>query len=201
MLGLNREWQVAQARRQGGMRMSRMLPILRTRSAWLATGTLLALAVMVAGPWTVRSEDRVPGLTGTDRPDEVVQARQLVMDGIETEMGVIELALEGKAPDLGDLKARADRISTLLTAFPHLFPPQTKPGVSADGSPSLTTATLAIWQNFDAFYGIAKNAATAAYDASQAGTADQFREHTKKLRGGCDGCHAQYMKVEPPSPP
>ena len=35
----------------------------------------------------------------------------------------------------------------------------------------------------------------------QAGTADQFREQAKKLRDACDGCHAQYMKVEPPSPP
>src|SRR5262244_2172610 len=182
--------------------MFRVLLKLRNGYAvtWLAAGIMPALAVTIAGPSTARSEDRVPGLTGTDRPDEVVQARQLLMDGIETEMGTIELALEGKAPQLDDLKARADRISTLLTAFPHLFPPQTKPGVTADGSPINTTATLAIWQDFDAFYGIAKDAATAAYDASQAGTADQFREHTQKLRGGCDGCHAQYMKVEPPSP-
>jgi len=123
------------------------------------------------------------------------------MDGIESEMMVIELGLEGRAPQLDDLKARADRISTLLTAFPHLFPPQTKPGKAADGSPINTTATLALWQNFDAFYDIAKGAATSAYDASQAGTADQFRDHAKKLRVACDGCHAQYMKVESPSPP
>jgi cytochrome c556 len=183
--------------------MFRMLPVLRNGCgvAWLAGGLLLALAVTISDPLTVRGEDRVPGLTGTDRPDEVVQARQLVMDGIETEMGVIELALEGTAPPLDDLKARADRISTLLTAFPHLFPPQTKPGVSADGSPSTTTATLAIWQDFDAFYGKSQVAATTAYDASQAGTADQFREQAKKLRGACDGCHAQYMHVETPSRP
>src|SRR5215471_3989151 len=121
--------------------MCQVLPVLRPRNviAGLASGTLLAFTM--AGPFTARGQDRVPGLTGTDRPDEVVQARQLLMDGIETEMGVIELGLEGKAPDLGDLKARANRISTLLTAFPHLFPPQTKPGVSADGSPGITTAT------------------------------------------------------------
>ena len=179
-----------------------MLPIWRTRSATarLASGLLLALAVTISAP-TARGEERVPGLTGTDRPDDVVQARQLLMDGIETEMAVIELALEGNAPPHEDLKARADRISTLLTAFPHLFPPQTKPGVAADGTPINTTATLAIWQNFDAFYGIAKGAATTAYDASQAGTADQFREQAKKLRGACDGCHAQYMHVDTPSPP
>lgn len=169
--------------------------------AWLAAGIVPALAVAIAGPSTARSEDRVPGLTGTDRPDEVVQARQLLMDGIETEMGVIELALEGKAPPFDDLKARADRISTLLTAFPHLFPPQTKPGVAADGPPSLTTATLALWQDFDAFYGFAKGAANTAYDASQAGTADQFREQAKKLRAACDDCHTKYMHVDTPARP
>src|SRR5712671_5138576 len=123
-----------------------------------------------------------------------------VMDGVESEMMEIELRLEGSAPPFDDLKARADRISTLLTAFPHLFPPQTKPGVAADGSPINTTATLAIWQDFDAFYGFAKDAAMTAYDASQAGAADGFREQVKKLRSGCDGCHAQYMHVEAPSP-
>ncbi len=109
--------------------------------------------------------------------------------------------MEGRAPQLDDLKARADRISTLLTAFLHLFPPQTKPGVPADGSPINTTATLVLWQSFDAFYDITKGAATTAYDASQAGIADQFREHAKKLPTACDGSHAQHMKVEPLSPP
>jgi cytochrome c556 len=179
--------------------MFRMLPLPKAHvSGGLAIAAVMALAIMVVASAKVRSEDHVPGLTGTDRPDDVIQARQLVMDGIETEMMVIEIGLEGNAPPFDDLKARADRISTLLTAFPHLFPPQTKPGVSADGSPVNTTATPAVWQSFDAFYGIAKDAATAAYDASQASTADQFREQAKKLRGACDGCHAQFMHVETP---
>src|SRR5215471_7613993 len=116
----------------------------------------MALAITVALSMKVRSEDRVPGLTGIDRSDDVIQARQLLMDGIESETMVIVLGLEGKAPPLDDLKARADRISTLLTAFPPLFLPQVKPGVAADGSPINTTATLAVWQKFDAFYDIAR---------------------------------------------
>ncbi len=170
-------------------------------SGGFAAAAVLALTIAVIAPAPVRSDDRVAGLTGTDRPDDVIAARQLVMDGVESEMMVIELGLEGSAPQFDDLKARADRISTLLTAFPHLFPPQTKPGTAADGSAINTTATPAIWQNFDAFYDMAKGAATTAYDASQAGTADLFRQHAKKLRDACDGCHAQYMHVEPPSPP
>jgi len=170
-------------------------------SGGLAIAAMMALAVMVTASVKVYSEDRVPGLTGIDRSDDVIAARQLLMDGVESEMMEIEIGLEGSAPPFNDLKARADRLSTLLTVFPHLFPPQTKPGTAADGSPINTTATPAIWQDFDAFYGIAKEAATAAYDASQASTADQFREQVKKLRSGCDGCHAQYMHVEAPTPP
>ena len=172
-----------------------------TVSGALAAAAMVALSVMVAAAVKVHSEDRVPGLTGIDRSDDVIAARQLLMDGVESEMMVIEIGLEGSAPQFDDLKARADRISTLLTAFPHLFPPQTKPGVAADGSPINTTATLAIWQDFDAFYGITKDAAMTAYDASQAGAADRFGEQVKKLRVACDGCHAQYMHVEGPSPP
>jgi cytochrome c556 len=177
-----------------------MQPPKRISGSW-ALAAIVALLVMVASLMKVRSEDRVPGLTGIDRSDDVIQARQLLMDSIESEMMDIEIGLEGRAPQFDDLKARADRISTMLTAFPHLFPPQTKPGVAVDGSPINTTATLELWENFDAFYRLAKSAATAAYDGSQAGTADQFRDHVKKLRVACDGCHAQYMKVPPPSPP
>jgi cytochrome c556 len=179
-----------------------MRPSLKgTVSGALAAATTVALSVMVAAAVKVHSEDRVPGLTGIDRSDDVIAARQLLMDGVESEMMVIEIGLEGSAPQFDDLKARADRISTLLTAFPHLFPPQTKPGKAADGTPINTTATLTIWKDFDAFYGFAKDAAMTAYNASQASAAEQFREQAKKLRVACDGCHAQYMHVEGPSPP
>jgi len=41
-----------------------------------------------------------------------------------------------------------------------------------------------------------------AYDASQAADLHPaYKEHGAKLRALCDGCHAQYMKVEQPSPP
>ncbi|HKD26900.1 MAG TPA: hypothetical protein VKC66_13485, partial [Xanthobacteraceae bacterium] len=64
----------------------------------LAIAATIAPAAMVAVSATVRSEDRVPGLTGIDRSDDVIAARQLLMDGVESEMMVIELALEGSAP-------------------------------------------------------------------------------------------------------
>jgi cytochrome c556 len=175
-----------------------LLALIRNRRA----AALLSLAVLVAttaGP--LMSQDRVPGLTGIDRPDDVVQARQLLMDGIDAEMMPIDLATTGQQFPFDDLKSHANTISTMLSAFPHLFPPQTKPSVAPDGSPSTTAAALAIWQDFEDFYGKTQAAAMVAFDASQAGDIGQFRELGKKLRAACDGCHARYMRVdEPPRP-
>ena len=184
-----------------------MLPMKQGRGRlWLAAGTVIAAALaavaatMTVAP-TARGEDRVPGLTGIDRPDEVIQARQLVMDGIDAEMMPIDLFGAGQNYPLAELTAHADRISTLLTAFPHLFPPQTKPGKAADGSPSPTTATPAVWEHFDDFYGKVMAAAKLAYDTSQAANADALKAQGTKLRAACDACHAVYMHVDPPSPP
>ncbi len=179
-----------------------MMPVMRDSKtavvvAAVAMATVAVFGAVMLSP-SARGQDKVPGLTGIDRSDEVIQARQLLMDGIETEMAGVELGLEAKQIQLEDLKLHADRISTLLAAFPHLFPPQTKPAVGSDGSPSPTTATLAIWQDFDTFYRMAQAAAMTAYDTSQAADLEAFRAQAKKLRVACDSCHAQYMHVEPP---
>jgi cytochrome c556 len=164
----------------------------------LIAGLLLASALGAATAVVpAAGESQTAGLTGVDKPDEVVQARQLVMDGIDSEMHDIDQAGAGESVSLDVLKAHADRISTLLTAFPHLFPPQTQPSPDA---PVPTIATPAVWKEFEDFYGQATAAAKTAYDASQAATLDQFRPLGKNLRAACDGCHAKYMHVEPPKP-
>jgi cytochrome c556 len=139
------------------------------------------------------------GLTGGDRTDDVIMARQLLMEGMEEDMMVVELTVEGKDFKLPDLQARAYNMNRLLTAFPHLFPPQTRP--PTDGSPSPTAASPAVWENFDDFYGKVMASAMTAFEAGQAEDADKFKEKVKVLRAQCDTCHAQYMKVEAPSPP
>ena len=95
------------------------------------------------------AEAGMPGLTGADRPDDVIQARQWLMAGVESEMLAIDMADGGRKFEFSDLQSRAYMISTLLTAFPHLFPPETKPQPLADGSPSPTAAAPAIWEDFD----------------------------------------------------
>ncbi len=161
-----------------------------TAGGWLAVA--VAAAVLPAA-----GQGQTTGLTGIDKPGDVVQARQLLMDGIDEDMHDIDLAGTGQVTGLDDLKTHADRISTLLTAFPHLFPPQTQPSPDA---PVPTTASPAVWKEFADFYDRAAAAAKTALDASQAGTLDQFKPLGAQLRAACDGCHAKYMVVEQPKP-
>ena len=172
----------------------RILRSARGVPLYLATLIICAVAIVAA-----RAEQRVPGLTGIDHAADVIQARQLLMSGIEEDMQAVDLAAGGKDLPLDELKANAYRINIMLVAFPHLFPPQTKPSTAPD-APS-TAAAPEIWQEFDAFYGQVDAAATVALEASQATAIDQFRESAKKLRAGCDGCHGKSMKVDPPPRP
>jgi cytochrome c556 len=160
-------------------------------SLWVAAAVAVAAVLPAAG------QGPTTGLTGIDKPGDVVQARQLLMDGIDEDMHDIDLAGTGQPFKLDDLKAHADRISTLLSAFPHLFPPQTQPSPDA---PVPTTASPAVWKEFADFYDRAAAAAKTALDASQAGTLDQFKPLGVQLRTACDSCHAKYMVVEQPKP-
>lgn len=161
---------------------------------------LVALAATISVSLETRAQPATAGLTGIDRADDVILARQTLMDGVETEMMALESALGGKQPDLATLKSRAYMIYTLITAFPHLFPPETKPVVAKDGTPSATAALPVVWAEFDAFYDRVQAGASAAFDASQAGQVDQYRGAAKKLREACDGCHEKYMQPTASAP-
>jgi cytochrome c556 len=137
--------------------------------------------------------------TGSSKPDDVIMARQLLMDSNETAMGPIDRAAGGQDIALASLKDQAYTIYTNLSIAPHLFPIETKPVVSPDGSAPSTAATPAVWANFDMFYDTAAKAANVAYDASQAADIGKFRDLAKQLRMSCDGCHATYMHVFDPS--
>jgi cytochrome c556 len=170
----------------------------------LKTTVVLLAVAAAASTADIRSapaQNAAAGLTGASRPDDVIMARQLLMDAIESEMTPIDLATGGRAIALSELKTHAYMINTLLTAFPHLFPPETKPIISPDGSPGATAATEAIWDDFDAFYSMTQDSAAVAFDASQAADLDRFKAHAVQLRAACDSCHAQYMHVVDPSTP
>src|SRR5258706_7456105 len=73
-------------------------PLSRVRLALFAVCALAGSAAFAQG---------APGLTGAKHADDVVMARQLLMDAIDTEMGAIEGAVAGSKIDLVTLKDRA----------------------------------------------------------------------------------------------
>src|SRR5262245_63677883 len=81
--------------------------------AIVLAGAAVLLATPFA-PWQARAEQRVPGLTGIDRAGDVVQARQLLMSGVEEGMQAIDVVGVGKDLLLDDIKDNAYRINMLL---------------------------------------------------------------------------------------
>src|SRR5262245_50201118 len=142
----------------------------------LVSALSAAVALGLVGITSLPAQERVPGLTGVDHADDIIVSRQLLMDGVDDAMHDIDISTTGKEFKLDDLKANANTINMLLLAFPHLFPPQTKPVPTTDGSPSATSAQLAIWENFEDFYAQAQAAAAVAFAASQADSLEQFVE-------------------------
>jgi cytochrome c556 len=171
------------------------------RPAFTAGLASIAIAGIVAGlPLTATGADTDPSLTGVTHTDDVVLARQLLMENNETAMMPIDRAAAGENIDLATLKNSAYSVYTVLSAAPHLFPSSTKPVYDKDGTPTpSTSAAPAIWEDFDAFYARFTDAANLAYDMSQAKDIATFRTQAKQLRADCDGCHAKNMNVFDPT--
>lgn len=138
---------------------------------------------------------------GATRVADAIQARQLLMDAIEEQMMPLEVVAARKDPPLPELKNRAYLISVLMTAFPHLFFQETRPGEGQADPSSETKALPGVWTSFDAFYDASQMAANIALDASQAANLSHFRNLAQKLRAACDSCHADYMAATDPSKP
>jgi len=157
----------------------------------------LSLSLALAGAIAVAAapsfaEDQPP-------PKDTIFARKVVMGEIDMNMDEIEtmLAPEGKLV-LSDAQEHAEVISTLLMAFPHLFPPSTnqwKEGATRDPATD-TFANPAIWSNFADFYQRASEASKIAWNASRAKRPDEFRTQIKELRQRCNACHALNLKAE-----
>jgi cytochrome c556 len=107
------------------------------------------------------------------------------------------LAPEGKL-ELNDAQEHAETISTMLMAFPHMFPPATnqwKQGAERDPATD-TFAAPDVWTNFTDFYARAMAASKVAWAASRAKRAVDFRPLIVQLREQCNACHAINMKTE-----
>lgn len=131
-------------------------------------------------------------------PKDTIFARKTLMGAIDMNMDEVEtmLAPEGKLV-LSDAQEHAETISTMLMAFPHLFPPSTnqwKEGSSRDPATD-TFANPGLWSKFGEFYQRASEASKIAWEASRA-KPDQFRPLIKELRQRCNACHALNLKAE-----
>ena len=115
---------------------------------------------------------------------DTIFARKILMGAIDMNMDEIEtmLAPEGKL-ESGGRPGACRNISTMLMAFPHLFPPATNQWqADAERDPATDTfASPGVWTNFADFYQRASEASKIALDASRARRAADFRP----LIAGC----------------
>jgi hypothetical protein len=179
----------------------RVRGLLRPAMLGSAAGLAIAAIVMAALPIKAIGADAPdPSDTGATHPDDLVLARQLLMDSNETLMLTVNPAQVNPAVTLATLKADAYAIYTNLTVAPHLFPSSTKPVTAADGTVTPSTAAApGIWDNFDAFYNRFTDVANLAYDMSMATDINKFYDQAKQLRMDCDACHAKNMNVFDPT--
>ena len=159
-----------------------------------AMATASAITVLTIGLLTGQmAAQEVPAAKDT------IFARKILMGAIDMNMDEIEtmLAPEGKL-ELADAQEHAETISTMLMAFPHMFPPATnqwKQG--ADRDPATDTfASPEVWTNFADFYQRATEASKIAWNASRAKRATDFRLLITQLRDHCNACHAVNMKAD-----
>jgi cytochrome c556 len=162
----------------------------------IVVGVLAAALGIAAVP--ACAEDQ-PAPQNQPAPKDTIFARKILMGAIDMNMDEIEtmLAPEGKLV-LSDAQEHAEVISTMLMAFPHLFPPSTnqwKEGATLDPATD-TFANPGLWSNFGDFYRRASEASKIAWDASRAKRPDEFRTQIKALRQRCNACHALNLKAE-----
>lgn len=150
--------------------------------------------VMLAGPSPAQDKP-----AAQPAPKDTIFARKILMGAIDMNMDEIETMLEPEGKlELNDAQEHAETISTMLMAFPHMFPPATnqwKQG--ADRDPATDTfASPELWTNFADFYARATEASKIAWAASRAKRAADFKPLIVQLRQHCNACHAINMKTE-----
>ncbi len=165
----------------------------RDRISAAARRSALAACVLATGTAALSQEGAAPPAKDT------IFARKTLMGAIDMNMDEIEtmLAPEGKL-ELAEGQEHAETVSTMLMAFPHMFPPGTNQWTpNAERDPAYDTfASPDVWTNFTDFYQRAAAASKLAYDASRAKRADAFKPLIMELRAACNACHAAYLKTD-----
>jgi cytochrome c556 len=160
-----------------------------------------ALFLGTVGGWALAQNpapDEGAGWTGLTEPDEVIEARRVLMIDVERQMMPIDRFTVGEPADFEALKAAATTLEAMLLAFSHLFPPTTNLYDSTTREPP-TRALPAIWENFESFRRLNEAAEHAAATMAAADDAEVLRTAGRTLRAHCDACHAQFAR--PYTPP
>jgi cytochrome c556 len=139
-----------------------------------------------------------PGWTGLTEPDEIIEARRLLMIETQRLMEPIDTFAIGEPGDPAQLRSAARTIEPMMLALPHLFPPTTNLFDPALREPP-TIALPAIWDRFAAFETFAESAERAAAALAAAEEGEPLRAASVRLRGACDTCHVAFTK--PYTPP
>lgn len=138
------------------------------------------------------------GWTGLTEPEEVIEARRVLMIEAERQMKAIDLYTLGEPADPAALRSAAVTIEPLLLALPHLFPPTTNL-FDPNDLESPTIALPALWRNFATFQKLVDNAETAAIALASAHDEAALKDAARNLRATCDACHMTFTKkYEPP---
>ena len=136
--------------------------------------------------------------SGETNPSDVVLARRILMAGIGRNMDEIAAMIEaGGELDLPEAREHADTISTMLLAFPHLFPVETdtwSEKLAEEDPAHVSLALSTVWKEYDDFVARAQAASQTALDASFAKTAERFKSLAKDLQQTCDSCHQKYRR-------
>jgi cytochrome c556 len=177
--------------------------MLRTVVAILALVVGLAVAVVMQRATPDAGEEQAgpgggAGWTGLSEPEEIIEARRVLMIQMEPLMRPIDAFAAGESGDLSALRSTAATLESMLLAFPHLFPPTTN-RYDPTTRESPTFALPAIWENFAAFRTVSETAVMAAATMAAAEDEESLRKAGRSLRASCDGCHAVFAK--PYTPP
>jgi cytochrome c556 len=166
--------------------LAKTLLCLRQRFACVGL-VVSCLVVSIAIPLVSQAQDAT---------SDVIAARKLLMDSIMNNMDRIQEMISERRIDLGVNRGCADNVSSMLVAFPHLFPPgsnQWKEDVDLDPVKD-TFASPDIWTDFADFSRRAAAAANTALELRRADNEDDVKRLYRALGIACDTCHALYMK-------
>jgi cytochrome c556 len=127
---------------------------------------------------------------------DAILARKTLMNAIEDNSNRIGRMISDRDMNLAEARASAGNIFAMLTAFPHLFPPNSNQWIEgADLDPVTdTTASPEIWTNFADFYQLALTAAARADEMRRAENEEDVKSLHRSLGTLCDLCHALYLK-------